>query len=561
MAYKVTIINDDVSKIIHSPNNPKVKLLTGLVNQSTNSIDSFNFSFNQSNPASAFIKERKTLIEVFDEETREVEFEGRIKNRTGRTMIGGETVRSYAAEDCLAFLQDTQVYDGEYSGTPSGLLRTLINHHNAHSEEYKHFEIGVCEVDVYKEYRSSGNTGGTNVTLSIGSNATIKPATQYIYNDYGTQLNINHAVRNVTHTVVQYASSGVNAGRYLLRHPNSAWGISGWINADDIVETYTLQVPLPQPTPEISTRLMTNTAVRVKQTATTYYHSDGTRKPIPQFVKDRTHLIGGYNSKTDRYLLTYGNDNIAWIGIDGLEGGSVQSVKPTENPTSYVLRNRSIECEYSYGQDVLDVIKRELLMPFGAELYWEKIEGVRVLNIVNKRMNETENRIAIGLNMISMQENFDPSMIPTRLVPIGTLAEEYRDENAESNDIDISSANSGRRYIDNELLIELYGINMIHEKFSDVTSAYDLLQKAKDFMTDTLEKYHEVTISYAQLHLIDVRYNKVKIGDVVTVQNPMLVINDRMRVTEKSVDIIHSYASDITVGHKQDMLSDLVGRG
>ena len=86
--------------------------------------------------------------------------------------------------------------------------------------------------------------------------------------------------------------------------------------------------------------------------------------------------------------------------------------------------DNSYSYDYSrnrYQNKTLDAIKEHLLRPFGGEIFWEKIEGVRTIHIVNRRINETDHRIAIGLNLISMSENFDPSGIITRLVPLGKI--------------------------------------------------------------------------------------------------------------------------------------------
>ena len=236
MPYRVILLNDNESVVIHSPINSKIKLVSGVIHQSAESIDSFDFSFNQGNPADAFINELITEIVVQDAKSGVVEFEGRIRNRTGQTQSNGETVKRYSADDALIYLTDSSQYLFNYSGLPSGLFKKLVEHHNAHVEPHKQFAVGRCEIDSYKVYVDDDNQG-VNLTLQVGDNATIKQTTRYIWNDSNQLLNIATSVLGVTHTVEQ-VGTGAFAGKYLLRHPIPAWGISGWVQAEDIVEVY-----------------------------------------------------------------------------------------------------------------------------------------------------------------------------------------------------------------------------------------------------------------------------------------------------------------------------------
>lgn len=434
MPYRVVLINDNESLIIHSPVNSEMRLLTGVIHQSASNVDSFDFSFNQSNPADAYIKEQITEVEVSNVDTGKIEFEGRIRNRTGQTRNNGETVKRYSADDALIYLNDSSQYEFEFEGKPSELLKKLIEHHNAHVEAHKQFAIGRCEIDTYKVYvdvDESDDGETVNIRLAVGASATIKSTTKYIYDGNGTRLNIASSVLGVTHTVEQYAETGVNQGRYLLRHPNSAWGISGWIAAEDIEETRTTSGTSNAPTislynisSPVTSTYTPGTKVKIRHSATTYYQSsDGTgAKSIPAFIRNSVLTTREYSSKYNRYAIYRSGVLIAWINAADLEGGAPQPPNEVlDTDGKWITRTRTITAEIGYQNKTLDAIKEHLLRPFGGEIFWEKIEGVRTIHIVNRRINETDHRIAIGLNLISMSENFDPSGIITRLVPLGKI--------------------------------------------------------------------------------------------------------------------------------------------
>lgn len=93
--------------------------------------------------------------------------------------------------------------------------------------------------------RESDSFGGSpakyhkvvNRTLVAGASATIKHSAQYVWTDSNQRLYMTtNNVKGRTHTV-ETVGTGTFAGKYKLRHPESAWGITGWVQAADIVET------------------------------------------------------------------------------------------------------------------------------------------------------------------------------------------------------------------------------------------------------------------------------------------------------------------------------------
>lgn len=122
--------------------------------------------------------------------------------------------------------------------------------------------------------------------------------------------------------------------------------------------------------------------------------------------------------------------------------------------------------------------------------------------------------------------------------------------------ITIESVNDGKKYVDNEFLIDHFGIRMGTETFNDVESEFDTMQKGIEFMNEQPLDWHEITLTRANLELVNVRYNAVRVGDVVNVQNPYMQLEPRMRIEEKQIDIINTHTSDLTVGRKFDDLTD-----
>src|SRR5690625_1333566 len=144
--YKVTIINDGVETVVHSPHNNELKLETGTIKKEVNKIDSFNMSFHLNNPAYGKLKPFKTLINVLNTKTLKYEFEGRILNPNGHMNDDGLVFYQYECEGELGYLHDSQQKHREFRGTPEELFIELLEYHNLQVETYKHFERGIFEV-------------------------------------------------------------------------------------------------------------------------------------------------------------------------------------------------------------------------------------------------------------------------------------------------------------------------------------------------------------------------------------------------------------------------------
>ena len=144
--YKVSIFNDDVETVIHSPHSDELKLETGTIKKEINKIDSFSIGFYMNNPAYGKLKPFKTLVKVFNTKTNKYEFEGRVLEPSEDMDETGLYDASYECEGELAYLHDSQQKHREFRGTPEDLLIDLLTYHNSQVEDYKKFYPGIVEV-------------------------------------------------------------------------------------------------------------------------------------------------------------------------------------------------------------------------------------------------------------------------------------------------------------------------------------------------------------------------------------------------------------------------------
>lgn len=424
--YEVYLINEDYT-VIHSADISDVKLTKMGMTLEINAIAVFSFSFLPSNPAYALMALNKTRLRIVRIRDMKEIFEGVVNVYEGAIETDNKTEISYSADDMIGVLRDSNQPKFNFKGKVSEFIKQLFENHNSQVEGWKQFELGVCEVDTYKVY-PDGDTP-VNQTLSVGDKATIKPTTKYIWNDSGTRLNIASSVLGVTHTVATVGSSGVFAGKYRLRHPNSAWGISGWIQADDIVEVYTVATTAQTSNTSITSagKLAKGTKVTIKQSATSYYVDSYTTVPVPIRSDKRTSTrltVESWNN--NRYAVYDSGEQLAWMNEHDLIAGGQPINQSKPNRPGYIVKTRIIDVEVEYGS-TWDVLMEHVIDNVGGEITRTKTEGVYTLNILNRIGIESDLPIELEYNIQEIQESIDASDIVTKVRAIGRPPAEESD--------------------------------------------------------------------------------------------------------------------------------------
>lgn len=142
--YIVTVRTDGVTTELHGVKN---RLTSGNVVQGINSIDSFSFCMNPSNPGFNRLKERMSFVKVYNTNRDRYEFYGRVLYSNPSMSDSGVIKYDAVAESYLGFLCDSeQPYVAEKNWTVTGLLQYLIDTHNSQVEYYKHFTLGNVTV-------------------------------------------------------------------------------------------------------------------------------------------------------------------------------------------------------------------------------------------------------------------------------------------------------------------------------------------------------------------------------------------------------------------------------
>lgn len=367
--YKVTIENDGVKTVIHSPYVNDVKLTQGIIKKEINKIDSFNISFTLNNPAYGKIRPFKTLINVFNMKTHKYEFEGRVLRPTKDMDSSGVVVESYECEGELGYLHDSQQKHREFRGKPEDLFRDILEYHNLQVEEYKRFEPGIF---------------------------TVTDTNDYIY-------------------------------------------------------LYT-----------------------------------------------------------------------------------------------------------SAEKTTLETINEALIDRLGGELRIRKENGVRYLDYLERVGEDKNTEIKIAKNLISISVDVDPTEIITRLTPLGARIENEDEAATDASPprLTIESVNNGLPYIDHEELIQEFGIQGGSVVWDDVTDPKNLLSKGQEWLANQKTTLNQYQVTALDLFLIDLDIDYFDVGNSHPVKNPIMGINEKLRIIGKTTNINEPQNSNLIIGDKFKTLSE-----
>ena len=201
---------------------------------------------------------------------------------------------------------------------------------------------------------------------------------------------------------------------------------------------------------------------------------------------------------------------------------------------------------YRYlGYDkTLDTIKDKLIDRLGGELQIRYENGVRYLDYLKSIGSKKTTEVRLSKNLLTIEQERDPSDVITRLIPLGAKL-----ENSEER-LTISSVNNGVIYIDDEEAIKEFGIIVNTETWDDVTVAENLLRKGKEYLSanNKIRKKHD--ISALDLFAINLDIESFDVGNTHRVVNPVMGIDEDLRIIEKTLDINAPQNSRLAVGDK-----------
>ena len=228
-----------------------------------------------------------------------------------------------------------------------------------------------------------------------------------------------------------------------------------------------------------------------------------------------------------------------------------------ENSKKFIIGEIKIGTSSSDNEDrylnyekTFDSINKNLIERFGGELRVRKAGDNIYIDYI-KEIGEKKNTvIALANNLIAIEQEKDPSEIITRLIPVGAKLENSDER------LTITSINGGINYVEDKEAIKEFGVIVDTVNFDDITEAIELLNKAKSYLKENNKIKKKYKIDALDLSTIDLNFDSFEVGNTYRVINPLMNIDEELRIIEKTLDINSPQNSSLTFGDKFEDIKD-----
>lgn len=215
---------------------------------------------------------------------------------------------------------------------------------------------------------------------------------------------------------------------------------------------------------------------------------------------------------------------------------------------------------YRYTADetsTYDTLEDKLIKRLGGELRLRYESDGTYIDYVATTAKLGNQIIGLSKNLRSLKQSINPEDIITVLKPLGKTIETPSDQANDQTDSDaskprltIESVNSGSKWLRDEKKIAEFGIQAGAETWDDVTEASNLLRKGKEFLANQTTAKVQYQLSAVDLALIDKTIDEFTCGNYYHVYNPLMGIDENLRVVGQSLDLVDVTNSSLTIGDR-----------
>ncbi len=212
-----------------------------------------------------------------------------------------------------------------------------------------------------------------------------------------------------------------------------------------------------------------------------------------------------------------------------------------------------------------EIIINKLIGSFGGEIDLREDNGILYLDYKPEIGTTRATTIELAKNVESASRDIDPTKIVTRVIPLGAkLKKEVIDEQGNVTEVEteerlnVKSVNDDKIYLEDTTAADLYGVIYGTAIFDDVTQAANLKIKGEQYLSDNNKINISDNVTALDLSLIELDIDDFMVFDKYPYKNPVLGIDDTLKVIKKTTNIIEPYASSFTLGNSTKLLSDAI---
>lgn len=210
------------------------------------------------------------------------------------------------------------------------------------------------------------------------------------------------------------------------------------------------------------------------------------------------------------------------------------------------------ENNYTYSVNwvsTMDAISEQLVGKFGGEIQLRDQNGKVYIDYLEHIGHGTDTKIELAVNLKTISREVDETSVITRLYPLGTKLTDSEKR------LTIGSVNGGKDYIEDSALVAKYGVISGTQTWDDVTQASILKTKATAFLKSANKTKKQYKITAVDLSTIDMNFEQFELGCWYRVVNPLMGIDEDLRIVGISIDLDNPEQSELTFGDKFETMT------
>lgn len=210
------------------------------------------------------------------------------------------------------------------------------------------------------------------------------------------------------------------------------------------------------------------------------------------------------------------------------------------------------ENNYTYSVNwvsTMDAISEQLVGKFGGEIQLRDQGGKVYIDYLERIGHGTDTKIELAVNLKTISREVDETSVITRLYPLGAKLTDSEKR------LTIGSVNGGKDYIEDSALVAKYGVISGTQTWDDVTQASVLKTKATAYLKSANKAKKQYKITAVDLSTIDMNFEQFELGCWYRVVNPLMGIDEDLRIIGITINLDSPEQSELTFGDKFETMT------
>lgn len=210
------------------------------------------------------------------------------------------------------------------------------------------------------------------------------------------------------------------------------------------------------------------------------------------------------------------------------------------------------ENNYTYSVNwvsTMDAISEQLVGKFDGEIQLRDQDGKVYIDYLEHIGHGTDTKIELAVNLKTISREVDETSVITRLYPLGAKLTDSEKR------LTIGSVNGGKDYIEDSALVAKYGVISGTQTWDDVTQASILKTKATAFLKSANKAKKQYKITAVDLSTIDMNFEQFELGCWYRVVNPLMGIDEDLRIIGITINLDSPEQSELTFGDKFETMT------